>query len=150
MLQKLGKYEILTKKEEEEFYSKLRLQFGIEKKLEGVLLKRKNRILLTTHEMLKKLKNLPIQRVGLYIAKVDEKSVKLSIEGSQLFGKYANKNIIELTEKEMEKWMKGFDLSKKLPRGIYLIKFGPHFIGVGTSDGKKLKNMVPKERRFPL
>ncbi len=149
---KLGKYEVLSEKEVKEFHSRLRLQFGIEAKFDFVLLKRKNRILIANKEILKnkKLFKLNVQRAGLYIAKVDEKSIKLSIEGSQIFGKYAKKNIVELNEEEFKKWMQGLDIRKSLAKGVYIVKYKEHYLGTTTSDGKRLMNRVPKERRFSL
>ena len=44
--------------------------------------------------------------------------------------------------------MRGNGLALESEKGIHVIKHGEDFLGCGYSDGQKLWNFVPKERRI--
>lgn len=84
---------------------------------------------------------------GIYIAKKAPYGFIISIEGSFLIGRNAKRHIVELSEEEFEKWMRGEDIEIGLPeRGVYLVKFGQAFAGSGYYNGRVLRNLVPKVR----
>ncbi|MHA1237909.1 MAG: methyltransferase RsmF C-terminal domain-like protein [Candidatus Odinarchaeia archaeon] len=85
--------------------------------------------------------------LGLYFGRLDEDGIRLSIEGSQLVGPHATKNVLEIDEKTAREWMAGKSISLKYPKGYVIIKYREDFLGCGKSDGVKILNMVPKERR---
>ena len=70
----------------------------------------------------------------------------MSIEGSQLIGKYATKNIIEISDEELRYWFNGEPLVRDIS-GFFLIRYKTDFIGCGYSKEGKIINYVPKERR---
>lgn len=89
-----------------------------------------------------------IQRIGLYFCFFESPTkFRLSVEASQLLGKKAKQNVVELTEEEVLKWLNGFDLERKMEKGIVILKHGDDFLGSGLSMGTKIKNLLPKERR---
>src|SRR3989338_2917529 len=49
---------------------------------------------------------LRINSVGMYFAEYKNGSVRLSIEGSQVIGPHAKKNVVELSEDEMKSWLR--------------------------------------------
>ena len=65
-------------------------------------------------------RKLIIDRVGLYVAEVKDKEIRLSKEGAQYLGEMARKskvelkNTVELTDEELKLYFKGDDLDKDL------------------------------------
>ncbi|GAG19152.1 unnamed protein product [marine sediment metagenome] len=94
--------------------------------------------------------NLKIDKIGLYVCTVSEKGVRLSIEGSQILGPNAKKNIVEISEDEMRGWFRGNDLAKEAGNceGFVILKHKDDFIGCGKVTAKGILNFVPKTRRI--
>jgi NOL1/NOP2/fmu family ribosome biogenesis protein len=92
-------------------------------------------------------KDLRINGFGLYFLNIS-KGLRLSIEGSQIVGKKATKNIHEINDEELKEWLKGYDLDCKDIYGYKLIKNSNDFYGVGYAKENKIKNFVPKYRRI--
>lgn len=88
-----------------------------------------------------------VEIVGLYFAK-PEYGTRLSFDATHLIGHLIKKNILDLSEEEGKEWMRGNGLVRAVPRGVYVIRCGEDFMGCGYSDGEKMWNFVPKERRF--
>ncbi len=136
----------------------------------------KNKIYLLSNfnNLANDLLKLRIENHGLYIGTLKNDGFRLSIEGSFLFGRYAKKNIVEIDEKQLNEWMKGYDLSLKSENQIMLynttnnksyfvsyskdltsinhryllLKFNGFFIGCGRLIDGVIKCTVPKERRL--
>lgn len=91
-----------------------------------------------------------IDSVGMYFGeKVNEKEFRLTIEGSNLIGKKCDKNIIEINDDELEKWMRGEDLTSDDERNAFvIIKHNQDFLGCGKLKEKVIKNFIPKSRRI--
>ena len=92
--------------------------------------------------------DIPIISKGVYFGYLEHDGLRLSIEGSQIVGRHATKNILELGEKEMQDWLNGMNLDKKCKKGYLILKFKKDFVGCGKSNGEKIWNFVPKERRI--
>ncbi len=92
---------------------------------------------------------LRINNAGLYFCDV-ESGIRLSIEGSQIIGKTAQKHILEMGKEEIQGWLVGNDVNirKEAEDGTYLIRYGNDFYGCGILKGSKLMNFVPKMRRL--
>lgn len=123
-----------------------------------VLQSSKNKIYLLSRDFAKvDDKKLRIDSAGLYfgeIMKNDE--LRLSIEGSQLIGPMAKKNVVELSDDETSSWLRGEDIEKELKtEGFVILKnknkeTGKYdFLGSGKykTEEKKILNYVPKTRR---
>ncbi len=94
------------------------------------------------------LSKLRINSVGLYIAQLTGAELRLSIEGSQLFGKSATKNILELNRGMVDLWMKGHAIPcSQEGRTMFIMKYNDDFLGCGKLVDNMLINYVPKERR---
>lgn len=93
-----------------------------------------------------KFEELRINSIGIYFGEL-KNEIRLSIEGSQLIGEKAQKNIIELNEQEIKAWMKGEEIETK-QEGYLLVKHKNFFAGCGRAKEGKLINFVPKERRI--
>lgn len=92
--------------------------------------------------------SLNINSLGLYFANVKDKEIRLSIEGSQLIGNKAKKNVVEINEEELKDWLLGEDLENKKGEGFVLIKNKNDFYGSGKVTKDRLLNFVPKEKRM--
>ena len=93
-------------------------------------------------------KNLKIDSIGMYFGEHEGSQIRLSIEGSQLVGKYANKNIIEIDKSLAKLWMHGYDLelsAVKIPEdahGFVIIKSGEDFLSCGRITAKEIANSL--------
>jgi len=114
------------------------------------LMNSKNKIFLINRDISKiDLNKLRINNMGLYFGELKNDELRLSIEGSQLIGPLAKKNILELDDNEAREYLKGADLDKKTKeKGFLLIKNNDNFLGTGKATGEKIFNYTPKERRI--
>ena len=99
------------------------------------------------------LDNLRISKLGMYFGELHNGEFRLSIEGSQLAGRTAKKNVVELSDAEIGKWIRGEDVELSLDSGVsgfVLIKNNNDFYGCGKYKlaEKKLLNYYPKIRRI--
>lgn len=98
------------------------------------------------------LERLRIDSLGLYFGQLRNGELRLSIEGSQIVGKTAAKNVVELNDAEFRQWLQGEDIEKTLTdcSGYVLVKHNTDFIGCGKLKEGKILNFVPKARRVKL
>ena len=91
-----------------------------------------------------------ISSAGMYIAEIHDERVRLSIEGSQLIGPSATKNMLEVDKETAMHWLKGHDIEAQGDfSGHVIVKFGKSYMGSGAYKEGKLLNHVPKSRRLP-
>lgn len=145
---------ILEGKEKTKIKKTLKEQFGI-KEIPGMILKRgKERIFLYQGSLSNnEIKNLEkatfVERVGVYLAKDEPNGIRLSIEGSQILKDQITKNVVELTKKEVETWMMGYEVLKKSGlKGVVIIKYKNDMLGSGKASEEKITNFIPKSRRL--
>jgi len=144
---------ILNKKQTKEILNLIKKQWGADLKLDYAFLKNeKGKVFLLNKDISKiKLEKIRINNLGLYFAKIINNEIRLSIEGSQLVGPIATKNILELNEKQTKEWMSGSDLEiKGNYDGFLLIKYNNDFLGCGKYREGKVFNFVGKARRVAL
>lgn len=91
-----------------------------------------------------------VETIGLYLMKEehDKKIIRLGFDTTQLLRKQITKNILEISKEEFNLWIRGYDLDKETPNGIYAIMYDNIFLGCGISNGKRVFNYVPKDRRI--
>lgn len=115
-----------------------------------------NRIFLVNKDISKiNLKNLIIDKIGLYFAEAKNTQVRLSKEGAQLLGRDAKlneiklKNVLELTEEETKDYFRGNDLVKDLreENKLILLKFKEDILGCAKYKEGKILNYLPKIHR---
>ena len=88
-----------------------------------------------------------IELIGLYLLKKEE-DYRLSIDATHLLKNQINKNIIEINEEQFQQWIRGKDIEIESQKGTLVIKYKEDFIGCGKSNGEKIFNYVPKDRRL--
>ena len=142
---------IFNSREKKRFIEKIKEQYCIKDfDLDYIVLKNnKDRIFLLSNKF-KDLdaKNLRINLIGMYFAKLQDNSVRLTIEGSQMIGDKAE-NVIELNKSEIDKWMRGYDIeTDKNFSNFAIIRYNNDFYGTGKVKNGKILNYVPKDRQI--
>jgi NOL1/NOP2/fmu family ribosome biogenesis protein len=149
----------LNNQETKEIQKILEKQFGTNK-IQGELIKiGKEKIFiyqgsLTQQEIEKISEITPIERIGIYFGRenIDRnniKEIRLSIEGSEIIGKNATKNVFIANGKQAEQWMMGHEvLVESEFLGPVIIKYQNEFIGCGKASKEKITNFIPKSRRL--
>lgn len=147
----MEKLKILNKKEIKAILALIKKQWGADFKQDyAFLMNTKNKIFIVNKDISRiNLNRLRINNVGMYFGEINKGEIRLSIEGAQLVGPLAKKNVLELDEKEAREYLKGQDLDKGAKeRGFVVIRHGEDFLGTGKSNGKVIYNYTPKERRI--
>jgi len=100
----MQKIKILNNKEIKEILNLIEKQWDAKLNLDYVFLKtEKEKIYIVNKDISKvDLGKLRINTIGLYFAEVKDNNIRLSIEGSQIIGPKAKKNVLELNEKEVK------------------------------------------------
>ena len=154
---------ILSSREKRRLSALLKEQWGIdvpkEMREQVWFLNNKEKVFLCTRDIARlPFDWLRIERLGIYIAKLHRGELRLSVEGSQLLGPLAKKNIVGLNDNEAHLWLQGEEIEKSVkraePRAFVLIKHNVDFLGCGTladdnnNNNSRILNFVPKARRL--
>ncbi|MBN1644638.1 hypothetical protein JW851_01180 [Candidatus Woesearchaeota archaeon] len=110
----------------------------------------KNKICLAAKDIGKiDLDKLKINTIGMYFGEYRKEKLRLSIEGSQLIGPLAKKNVVEIPDAFVPLWLKGIDIAFKAKGNDFvIIKNKSDFMGCGKIQEDKILNFVPKARRL--
>jgi len=144
---------ILNNKEIKVILKLIEKQWGAKLKLDyGFLKNSKNRIFIVSKDISKiDVSKLRINSIGMYFCEMDKHGIRLSIEGSQIVGPEAEKNVVELNQEETKKWFKGEDLEIKGDySGFLILKHNRDFLGTGKYANGRILNYVGKGRRVNL
>ena len=145
---------ILNNKEIKKIYELIENQWEVRIKLDyGFLQNNKKRIFIISKDVSKiDFSKLRLNSAGLYFCELDSRGIRLSIEGAQIIGQEAAKNIVELDNEETKKWFKGEDLEKECKdcSGFVILKYKKDFLGTGKYSNGKILNYLGKTRRVSL
>ncbi|MFH1072789.1 MAG: hypothetical protein V1743_05150 [Nanoarchaeota archaeon] len=132
-------------------------QYGFSEKLDyAFFLNNKDKIYIITKDLAGvDTSRLRIDTLGMYFGTLYNDELRLSIEGSQIIGKQAAKNILELDKKQFDEYIKGFDVEIKgteagLEKGFFLIRHKNDFYGCAKLVNDRLLNFIPKARRLKV
>ncbi len=142
---------ILPTKQIKFFKKLIKEQWGADFKDDFVfLMSTKNRIYLAHKDIGKvNLNKLKINTIGMYFAEFRKEKLRLSIEGSQLIGPLAKKNVVELPDVFIIPWLRGIDIAFKAEGSDFvIIKNKSDFMGCGKVMQDKILNFIPKARRL--
>ncbi len=149
---------ILNSREKKDINQKLKEHWSCELDKEFVFLfSNKNKLYIAEKDIsLIDMDKLRVDNLGLYVATIDNKGVRLSIDGSQLLGPKAKKNIVGIPEELVKDWFKGKDLNLEDietgdSKGFVIVKNKDNddFLGCGRLTAERgLINFVPKARRI--
>jgi len=93
-----------------------------------------------------------VNAIGMYFGKLKRNGkIQLSIEGSMLVGKTAEKNVAEI--EDAESYMEGKDVYSECKNcekdNFVIVKHGEDFLGAAVlRDDGRLENILPKSRRM--
>nr|MCK4930485.1 hypothetical protein [Nanoarchaeota archaeon] len=153
----MQKLKILNTREKRKIIDSLKDTYGFTGKLEGVLfLSSKQKLFLLTgsSEVIERgeERQLRIDKAGLYIGRLAPEGIRLSIEGSQLIGLNAKKNILIIDEEHLEHWVKGedFTLDRFNKQGFFIVKYNNDFLGCARIKKNTVQNLVTKNRRIKI
>lgn len=148
---------ILSSKEKNELLKAIQQMYGCSDIFSDYVVFKtstKEKIWITTREALRiNTEKLRVQSVGLYIGRIDRGVVRLSIEGAQIVGKTATKNIVEISKESLWDFLRGFDVTaeKKInteDKSYVIVKYGEDILGIAKLVGDKLQNILPKSRKL--
>ena len=141
--------EALNNKDKKQLLNYLKEQFDFNKKLDyNFFITQKNRIHIFNKNIEIDFSKIRINLLGVYFANIDSET-RLTIEGSQIIGPCAKKNILEIDDQKLNEWMHGNDIkTNKEFKGFVLIKNNNDFYGSGKYKEGKIINYIPKERRL--
>jgi NOL1/NOP2/fmu family ribosome biogenesis protein len=146
--------EILNRKAIKEILKKIKEQWDAEVDFgDKVFLEGKDNDIFIVNKDISRvdLTKIRINSLGLYIGQQMVDGLRLSIEGSQLIGPKAKKNVLEVDEKQARKWLKGYELNvNENFSGYLIIKNKDDFFGCGKVKDNKVLNYVPKNRRLKV
>jgi len=148
------KFHYIKSSEKKKLLAQLKEQFGITKLPYLLIETGKEKVRgfsgNLTKEEIKALWNATnIEIIGMYLFKKEKREkLRLSLDASHILKNQITKNIFELSDKQLEDWIRGRDITAEAPEGILAIKHNSDFIGNGLSTGQKIINHVPKERRI--
>jgi len=89
-----------------------------------------------------------VELIGTYLISKKDADLRLSFDAVSLLKNQITKNILNINEEQFNEWIRGYDLNISTQRGIIVIKYKNDLIGVGKSNGDKIFNYVPKERKL--
>lgn len=144
---------ILNKKEIKNILELIKSRWGSDVELDyAFLINLKNRIFIANKELFDiDMKKIRINSLGLYFGELSNNELRLTIEGSQLIGPKATKNVVELSDSEARAWLKGEDLEKDIDeKGFIILKHRDDYLGSGKVKENRILNYVPKTRRLAV
>ncbi len=143
---------VLNRKESKEIVAKINVQFGATFELDKVLFMNGDDLYLANREAIEGIRpSWRVNELGLYLGEVKGDQVRMSIEGSQLVGATATKNIVEIDEDQLRSWLGGVHVEfEASDSGYVLVRYNSDFVGCGKIKQNKLLNFVPKARRVNL
>ena len=155
LIVKMARARFLNKKQIKEIISILDKQWGLEEKEfdYAFLMNDKNKIYVISKDITTvDFDALRIDSMGIYFAEYKNNEIRLSIEGSQIIGKVATKNIIEISDGLTKLWVRGYDIEVKdyddKESAFVIVMNNGDFYGCGRLKDGKILNHVPKSRRI--
>ncbi len=141
---------IMARKEVKALKALIKGQWGADFEPDCVFLKsREDDIFLASRELFDVgLSELRMDSFGLYLGQLKRGELRLGIEGSQVIGPLAAKNVVELSFSEMREFFHGVEIEmEKSGEGYVILRHGNDFIGCSRFKEGKLLNFTPKVRR---
>ena len=146
----MQKLKILNTREIKQIKNKLKEQFSYDYQEDYVfLLNRKDKLYVVNKDISRiDVEKLKVDKYGMYFGEL-KNELRLSMEAAWLVGKKAQKNIVEINEKELKQYFFGEDLDKDLgeENRFVLLKFEKEVISCAKYKNGKILNFLPKIHR---
>lgn len=146
---------ILNSKEKKHLRQQLEEQYGITKLFADKILfciNKKEKLYICNAEIFEQEQDkLRVNAFGLYVGTFMTDGFRLSLEGVQLLGPQATKNVLELDIDKRDSWIRGEEIyldTKELDGNYVLVKWNTDFIGCGKVKDGLLLNYLSKSRKL--
>lgn len=150
---KIKNLKVLNKKQTKVILGQIKEQWDADINLDSyaVLTNEKEKVYIVKRDVFDiEIEKLRINSLGIYFCEL-KKGIRLSIEGSQLVGPKAQKNIAKINNEQAQKWIRGEDIKIKQEfEGFVIIKHETNYIGSGKFKEGTILNFVPKVRRLNI
>ena len=104
---------------------------------------------LSKEEILQLAQLTNIETLGLYLMRKEhENDIRLTIDACHLLKDQITKNTINISDEQLKEYLKGQNINIQAQQGNIIIKHNDDFIGGAKSNGEKVFNYVPKDRRL--
>ncbi len=139
--------------EKKRIAKQLNAQFGIEKIPYLLIESGKEKIRafsgnLSKEEIMQLTKTTLIETIGAYFINRSNE-LRLTIDAIHLLKDQITKNIVEINDIQINEWLKGNNIivNNNIQTGPVILKYKDELVCYGKSDGLKILNYLPKERR---
>src|SRR3989344_2264746 len=88
-----------------------------------------------------------IEIIGINLLK-ERDGIELSFDSLSLLQEQISSNVIEINKEEYEEWSRGNSIVFNSKQGEKVVKFSDYLVGFGKSNGERILNYVPRERRL--
>lgn len=135
---------------EQEVWNLLKAQFGIPRLPSYRLLRSgRKRIRIISKAAFSLVPKVPCAGpAGLYFGEYAPNAVRLTMDGAQLIGSYATKQLVTLTTEQAKAWLQGESIEYKDERhGYVIVIHNGDILGCGSLSRGVLHSFVPKVRR---
>jgi NOL1/NOP2/fmu family ribosome biogenesis protein len=86
---------------------------------------------------------------GLYVAEMLRDQIRLTMDGSMLFGPHCHNCFIEFSTVQKDAWMRGEDIPTDIQEAKYILaKWEDKILGCGHAANESIKPYVSKGRRI--
>ncbi len=103
---------------------------------------------LSKEEILKLSSLTQVDTLGMYILSLRDNEPRLNFDAVSLLRDFVTKNIIPINEKQFQLWIRGYDLEFPNEYKTFVaLKYKNDLVGVGKSNGQKIFNYIPRERK---
>ena len=105
---------------------------------------------LTKEELIELSKIVHIELIGMYLISKKDDVPRINFDAISLLKEQIIKSIVEIDLGQLNKWIRGYDLDIMVERGVVILKCGDELVGLGKSNGEKIFNYIPKERKLKV
>ncbi len=94
--------------------------------------------------------SLRYDAVGMVVVRMVKGSYKPTTNAVQVFGRWATKNVVDLDEEEVRRFISGLSVEVEAPveEGYVIVRYRGLPVGCGLYRRGVLKSLVPKDRRI--
>ena len=153
----IKKIKVLEKEEVENLERMVEKNYGTRAGLDRflVMISAEERIWLASKEIMNlDMRKFPVNSTGMNFGKIKRNDkISLTVEGAQMIGKQAIKNVVVLDEENAKKFLQGSNIKPQQEinceyHNFVIIKSGEDFLGSSLLTEEGIKNLLPKSRRI--
>lgn len=141
---------LIDPKWETEVWARIELQYGITVPPHYRILRSgRKKLRLLSEKAFELFSQLPYTvTAGLYLGEYSRNAVRLSMDGAQILGQFATRNVVTLNKYQAANWLQGESINyKDERRGYVIVKEKDKILGCGRLSNGVLHSFVPKVRR---